>query len=221
MIAFRKIIDENTYEVREKHTVISLNDFMQEVTHNSRVIFGNYKGIRIDENSFVFNILEKPYNKQVIYEILRNEKQEFKFTVKIKPNLSKNEKIIYSFKYRRKNLKKLYKENVNLIENGKIYSTYKTKYYQRTNVAIEQPTKNLVIRMEFPENYPINNYGTYVFLNKTSNRNFDEEKRVKVFLDDNIGYPYIQLEVKYPKINHNYHLWWEVPSKEEYIRSKK
>jgi len=222
IIAYRKIIDENTYEVREKHTITSLNDLTQEIPYTSRVISKNNIDISINQNSFEFKVLKKPERKKIYYDIRRNDKQEFKLIVKINPNLSKNEQLKYQFKYKRKNLKRMFKEQINLIENGKVYPTYKNTYYQRTNVVIEQPTKKIVIRMEFPEDYPIHDYGAYVFLNKTSNRNYDEEKRIKVVFDDNVGgNPYIQLEVKYPKINHNYHLWWEVPSKEEYLRSKK
>jgi hypothetical protein len=215
--AVRKIIDKNNYEIRERRTVISLNDLLKEIPYSSRVISGNDLDISVKEpeKNFSFEVLEKPLNKQVNFEIKRNDSQEFKFVTQIHPNLSKGEKLKYQFKIKRKNLKKLYKEEIN-IHKKQQYSVYNNTYFQRTNIVIEQPTKKLVLEVEFPEKYKIGEYGCYVFLNKTSNRNKNEEQRVKVELIDRIDKQIVRLKAIYPKINHNYHLYWEPPFKKDF-----
>jgi len=210
--AIRKIIDKDNYEIVEKKTVISLNDSLKEIPYSSRVISGNDLDIRA--KSTEFKVLEKPLNKEVNFEIRRDHPQEFKFVTVISPNLSKGEKITYQYKIKRKNLKKFYKEDINRHQKQQ-YSVYENTYFQRTNIEVEQPTRRIILEMEFPENYKIKKYGCFVFLNNTSNRNIDEEKRVKISLIDKIDKQILRLEIMYPKINHNYHLYWEPPSKKE------
>ena len=214
----RRIIDKDNYEIRERKTVISLNDFLKEIPYTSRAISGN--DIDISAKEINFEVLENPFVKKVYLEEKRNDSQEIAIATIISPNLSKGEKITYQFKIKRKNLKKFFKEDVDIHYLSKRYPVYNGTYFQWSNTLISQPTKKFILEVEFPENYKIGKYGSFIFLNKTSNRNEDEEKRVKVKLIDRIGQQILRLEVMYPKINHNYHLYWEPPSKDEYLKRK-
>ena len=211
-----KIINKNLYEVRQKRTIISLNDYFNEIVHISKKVSNINKSIKIDKKSFCFKILEKP-NVNINHKILINKKYEFRILVNIVPNLKKGKKIIYQFKFQRKNLKRFFLEDK--IKRKQIYKV--PKNFECMNFIIDSPTKKLILKMEFPENYDIKKFKAYVFLINTSNRNYNEEKKVQVFLNDNVGYKSLKLVVNFPKINHIYHLCWEPPSKEEYLRSKR
>jgi len=214
--AIRKIINKKEYEIREKRTVVSLNNNLKEIPYSSRVISERDIDISVKntEKDFSFEVLNKPSNVNVKYKITRNYKHELKFITIISPQLIKGEKISYQFKIKRRNLKKYYKEDIDLDEKHQ-YDVYERTYYQKTNSTITQPTKKLILEVEFPENYKIKDYGCYVFLKETSNRNEDEEKRVKVEKIDRINMQILKLEVMYPKINHDYYLHWEPPSRKE------
>ena len=211
--AIRRIIDKDNYEIRERRSVISLNDALTEIPYTSKAI--NKKDIDVSAKEFSFKVLEKPSNKSVNYKIDCNIPREFKFFTLISPKLSKGEKIVYQFKIKMNNIKEYYKEDVDIGNRKYLGIYYQNTYLQRISTTISQPTKKLILEVEFPENYKIKKYGYYIFLARTSNRNKDEEKQARVKLIDRIDRQILQLKIIYPKINHNYNLYWEPPSKED------
>ena len=112
------------------------------------------------------------------YVIVSNNDFEFKVIVKINKMLKLGDTVELMYWLERNNNYKRFAEDINC-EDDRI-TFFRDKKYNRISAIIRHPTDKLVQKVELPRDWKIKNYGKYVALSASSNRNPAEEKKCQL-----------------------------------------
>jgi len=204
------IISKDLLEISSRVKVKSLSNSFQEIVHTSNSL-NKTSDISIKENKFKFKCLQHPDDINLKGILKVNSKENIRLSILADDYIKKDNFIEYEYSFKRQN-HKAFTQKEALKRNKSYYyeEVYKNTSYSRQNVSIEHPTKELIHKIKFPTNYKIKNYGIYVFVIKTSNRDIEEEQRIYKYLSliDDINNLSLSLHIKYPKLNRNYHIYW-------------